>query len=150
MKEDRGPRGRAARPRDGLMDKVISELQSISAFNGPWVTGSCWRQRPKLLMIGDERLRLLDTGTLSVPLGNAGRCAFFLSLLPTSTHTHAEDRWAGDLRSPQSVHSGIYPVQGRHSKMPSFSLVPQPGIVPVPPAVEAQSLNCWTTREVPE
>ena len=29
-------------------------------------------------------------------------------------------------------------------------LVPQPGIKPVPPAVEAHSLNHWTTREVPE
>ena len=28
-------------------------------------------------------------------------------------------------------------------------LVPQPGIEPGPPAVEAQSLNPWTTREVP-
>ena len=28
-------------------------------------------------------------------------------------------------------------------------LVPQPGIEPVPPAVEAQCLNHWTTREVP-
>ena len=28
-------------------------------------------------------------------------------------------------------------------------LVPQPGIEPVPLAVEAQSLNHWTTREVP-
>ena len=28
-------------------------------------------------------------------------------------------------------------------------LVPQPGIEPVPPAVEVQSLNHWTTREVP-
>ena len=28
-------------------------------------------------------------------------------------------------------------------------LVPQPGIEPVPPAVKAQSLNPWTTREVP-
>ena len=28
-------------------------------------------------------------------------------------------------------------------------LVPQPGIEPVPPALEAQSLNHWTTREVP-
>ena len=28
-------------------------------------------------------------------------------------------------------------------------LVPQPGIKPVPPAVEARSLNHWTTREVP-
>ena len=28
-------------------------------------------------------------------------------------------------------------------------LVPQPGIEPVPPAVEARSLNHWTTREVP-
>ena len=28
-------------------------------------------------------------------------------------------------------------------------LVPQPGIKPVPPAVEAQSPNHWTTREVP-
>ena len=27
-------------------------------------------------------------------------------------------------------------------------LVPQPGTEPVPPAVEAQSLNHWTTREV--
>ena len=89
LREDRGPRGRAARPRGGLTDKAISELQSVSALNGPWVTGSCWRQRPKLLMIGDERLRLLDTGTLSVPLGNAGRCAFFLSLLPI----HAHARW---------------------------------------------------------
>ena len=29
-------------------------------------------------------------------------------------------------------------------------LVPWPGIKPVPPAVEVQSLNHWTTREVPE
>ena len=29
-------------------------------------------------------------------------------------------------------------------------LVPQPGIKPVPLAMEAQSLNHWTTREVPE
>ena len=28
-------------------------------------------------------------------------------------------------------------------------LVPQPGIEPTPPAVEAQSLHHWTTREVP-
>ena len=28
-------------------------------------------------------------------------------------------------------------------------LVPQPGIAPVPPALEALSLNHWTTREVP-
>ena len=28
-------------------------------------------------------------------------------------------------------------------------LVPQPGIEPVPPALEEQSLNCWTTKEVP-
>ena len=28
-------------------------------------------------------------------------------------------------------------------------LAPRPGIEPVPPAVEAQSLNHWTTREVP-
>ena len=28
-------------------------------------------------------------------------------------------------------------------------LVPQPGVEPAPPAVEAQSLNHWTTREVP-
>ena len=28
-------------------------------------------------------------------------------------------------------------------------LVPQPGIKPVPPAVEAQCPNHWTTREVP-
>ena len=27
--------------------------------------------------------------------------------------------------------------------------VPRPGIEPVPPAVEARSLNHWTTREVP-
>ena len=29
-------------------------------------------------------------------------------------------------------------------------LVPQPGIEPVPPAVEAWSLNHWTTREAPD
>ena len=29
------------------------------------------------------------------------------------------------------------------------TLVLQPGIEPVPPAVEAQSLNHWTAREVP-
>ena len=28
-------------------------------------------------------------------------------------------------------------------------LVPQPGIKPMPPAMEAQSLNHWTTRDVP-
>ena len=29
-------------------------------------------------------------------------------------------------------------------------LVPQPGMEPAPPAVEVQSLNHWTTREVPD
>ena len=29
-------------------------------------------------------------------------------------------------------------------------LVPQPGTKPLRPAVEAQSLNHWTTREVPK
>ena len=29
-------------------------------------------------------------------------------------------------------------------------LVPQPGIKPMPPAVEAQTLNYWTAREVPD
>ena len=29
-------------------------------------------------------------------------------------------------------------------------LVPQPGIEPVPPAMEARSPNHWTTREFPE
>ena len=28
--------------------------------------------------------------------------------------------------------------------------VPRPGIEPTPPAVEGQSLNHWTAREVPE
>ena len=28
-------------------------------------------------------------------------------------------------------------------------LVPQPGIAPAPPALEAQTLNQWTAREVP-
>ena len=28
-------------------------------------------------------------------------------------------------------------------------LVPWPGIEPEPPALGAQSLNCWATREVP-
>ena len=31
-----------------------------------------------------------------------------------------------------------------------LSVVPRPGIEPVPPAVEARSLNHWTAREVPE
>ena len=30
------------------------------------------------------------------------------------------------------------------------TLVPRPGIEPVPPAVEAWSLNHWTPREVPK
>ena len=29
-------------------------------------------------------------------------------------------------------------------------LVPRPGLEPVPPPVEARSLNHWTGREVPE
>lgn len=29
-------------------------------------------------------------------------------------------------------------------------LVPQPGVEPAPPAVEVQSLNHWTTKEVPD
>ena len=32
----------------------------------------------------------------------------------------------------------------------AWNLVPWPGIEPVPPAVEAQSLNQWTNREVPD
>ena len=32
---------------------------------------------------------------------------------------------------------------------PCWILVPQPGIEPLPPAVEAQRLNHWTTRDVP-
>ena len=30
------------------------------------------------------------------------------------------------------------------------TLVPQPGIEPVPPALQAWSLNHWTAREVPQ
>ena len=30
-----------------------------------------------------------------------------------------------------------------------WNLVPQPGIEPAPPALEARSLNLWTTRKVP-
>ena len=30
------------------------------------------------------------------------------------------------------------------------NLVPQPGFEPIPPAVEAQSLSHWTSREIPE
>ena len=30
-----------------------------------------------------------------------------------------------------------------------WDLAPQPGVEPMPPAVEARSLNHWTTREVP-
>ena len=37
---------------------------------------------------------------------------------------------------------------GPHSKA-SGILTPQPEIEPAPPAVEAQSLNHWTTRDVP-
>ena len=33
--------------------------------------------------------------------------------------------------------------------VPHAGLVPQPGFEPVPTAVEALSLNHWTTREVP-
>ena len=29
-------------------------------------------------------------------------------------------------------------------------LIPQPGIELAPPALEAQSLNCWTPRELPQ
>ena len=29
-------------------------------------------------------------------------------------------------------------------------LVPQPGIKPMPPALEAHSLNYWTTRKSPQ
>ena len=36
-----------------------------------------------------------------------------------------------------------------HTTQQAGILVPQPGIEPTPPAVEAQSLNHWTTREVP-
>ena len=31
-----------------------------------------------------------------------------------------------------------------------WDLVPQPGMEPGPPALGAQSLSLWTTREVPE
>ena len=34
--------------------------------------------------------------------------------------------------------------------MPCGLLVPRPGIEPTPPALEAQSLNQWTAREVPD
>ena len=30
------------------------------------------------------------------------------------------------------------------------TLVPWPGIKPVPPALETQGLNHWTTKEIPE
>lgn len=33
--------------------------------------------------------------------------------------------------------------------MPRGILVPQPGMEPLPPAVEAWSVNHWTTRVVP-
>ena len=31
-----------------------------------------------------------------------------------------------------------------------WDLIPQPGIEPLPPALELQSLNHWTAREVPD
>ena len=43
----------------------------------------------------------------------------------------------------------IYLVFG-HTVQHAEILVPQPGIVPVPPALGVQSLNHWTTREVPQ
>ena len=35
MKEDQGPRGRAARPRDSLIDEMTSELQASLLSVGP-------------------------------------------------------------------------------------------------------------------
>ena len=37
-----------------------------------------------------------------------------------------------------------------HQHKACRTLVPQPGIEPTPPAVEAQSLNHWTSRKVPQ
>ena len=37
----------------------------------------------------------------------------------------------------------------RHTACGILLIVPLPGIEPTPPAVEAQSLNHWTAREVP-
>ena len=39
---------------------------------------------------------------------------------------------------------------GRPCHLAGGILVPRPGIKPVLPALEAQSLNHWTTREVPD
>ena len=46
-------------------------------------------------------------------------------------------------------HAGLIAVGRLTYPMACGILVPQPGIEPVSPAVEAQSLNHWSTREVP-
>ena len=48
---------------------------------------------------------------------------------------------------PPPVHSGFFFWPCRAA---CGILVPQPGIKPAPPAVEAGSLNHWTAREVPQ
>ena len=72
---------------------------------------------------------------------------------PSSTHT---EHW------PVSVGTGHVPWRvgvGGCKDIPFrfflfgmrglWDLVPQPGIKPVPPILEVQSLNNWTAREVP-
>ena len=48
-----------------------------------------------------------------------------------------------------NVYSGLLPIFIFIGHPARGILVPQPGIEPTPPGVEAQSPNHWTTREVP-
>ena len=48
-----------------------------------------------------------------------------------------------------SSNYSFYYYFGRPCHVACGILVPQPGIEPMPPAVEAYSLNRWTVREVP-
>ena len=59
------------------------------------------------------------------------------------------ERWTKHIPFFFLVKKGVYVYFWRCCTACSF-LVPQPGIKPVPPAVEAWSLNHWTTREVPD
>ena len=44
----------------------------------------------------------------------------------------------------------IFLVEPKNLISPTKILVPPPGIEPLPPVLKGQSLNHWTTREVPE
>ena len=83
---------------------------------------------------------------IKVPTESLVRGHFLLSVLGVLTWQKGK----GDFWGLSLIFLWCGAGRGRHTLWHVRILVPQPGVEPVPPAVEAQSLNHWTARQVPD